>query len=76
MPASVAPANTDRELWREVPGDRFSASVHVTPGGCIGIQCRGLVIVNPPIEWLRMMVAWNDAEALRRRAAELEREEW
>ena len=43
--------NTDRELWREVEGDYYADSIHVTKGGGIGINCGGLVIVKPLRGW-------------------------
>lgn len=50
-----AVANTDRELWRERPGDYYADSIHVTEGGGIGINVGGLVIVRPLREWHRAM---------------------
>ena len=46
--------NTDRELWRKVPGDYYSPSIHVTEGGGIGINVCGFVIVKP-VEWWHAM---------------------
>ena len=46
-----AGANTDRELWRETPGDYYSAKIHVTAQGSIGIDCGGTVYVKPLREW-------------------------
>lgn len=43
--------NTDRELWRERPGDFYSPSIHVTEGGGIGINVHGTVIVAPVESW-------------------------
>ncbi len=43
--------NTDREIWREVPGDYYADSIHVTQGGGIGIDCGGRVIVAPIRKW-------------------------
>jgi hypothetical protein len=43
--------NTDRELWREKPGDYYSDSIHVTEGGGIGLNCGGCVIVMPIRKW-------------------------
>lgn len=37
--------NTDKELWRERPGDYYANSIHVTECGSIGINCGGHVIV-------------------------------
>lgn len=44
-------ANTDREIWRETPGDYYSPSIHVTEGGGIGINVGGTVIVRPVRDW-------------------------
>src|SRR5258708_33375028 len=30
--------NTDREIWRRIPGDFYSPSIHVTQSGSIGID--------------------------------------
>ena len=49
--ASSAVNNTDRELWRQTPGDYYSDSIHVTKGGDIGINCGGTSIVKPLREW-------------------------
>jgi hypothetical protein len=43
--------NTDRELWREPPGDYYANSVHVTAQGGLGINVGGTVIVRPLREW-------------------------
>lgn len=43
--------NTDKELWREVPGDYYADSIHVTEHGNIGINCGGHVIVAPVRKW-------------------------
>lgn len=43
--------NTDREIWRRVPGDYYSPSIHVTSGGGIGMNCGGHVIVAPVEAW-------------------------
>jgi len=43
--------NTDRELWREVPGDAYAPSIHVTADGGIGINCGGEVFVAPVTVW-------------------------
>lgn len=39
--------NTDREIWRETPGDYYSPSIHVTKDGGISINVSGSVIVLP-----------------------------
>lgn len=46
-----AAENTDKELWRRVPGDVYSPSIHVTQRGEIGIQVGGIVIVLPCEAW-------------------------
>lgn len=43
--------NTDRELWRERPGDSYSNSIHVTEHGGIGINVGGHVLVAPVKQW-------------------------
>lgn len=45
--------NTDRELWRKVPGDYYSPRIHVTDGDGIGIDVGGNVIVLPVELWHR-----------------------
>lgn len=46
-----AAQNTDRELWRETPGDYYSPRLHVTVDGGIGMDVGGLVIVLPIRKW-------------------------
>lgn len=46
--------NTDRELWRERPGDYYADSLHVTETGSIGMNCGGYVIVMPIREWHKL----------------------
>jgi hypothetical protein len=46
--------NTDREVWRERPGDYYADSIHVTADGGIGINCGGSVYVKPIREWHAM----------------------
>lgn len=46
-----ASANTDRELFREVEGDFYSPSVHVTADGKIGMAVGGTVIVRSIRDW-------------------------
>lgn len=49
---SESPAvNSDREIWRERPGDFYSDSIHVTEGGGIGINHGGTVIVMRASSW-------------------------
>lgn len=43
--------NTDREIWKEHPGDAYSHSIHVTKENSIGINCGGHVIVMPIQKW-------------------------
>ena len=43
--------NTDKEIWRERPGDFYADSIHVTESGAIGMNCGGHVIVAPIRKW-------------------------
>ena len=43
--------NTDKELFREVKGDYYSPSLHVTINGLIGINVGGSVHVMSLREW-------------------------
>jgi len=52
--------NTDRELWRERPGDYYSDSLFVTESGMIGMNVGGRVIVMPLQQWHRLAVALLD----------------
>ena len=36
--------NTDTEIWRAVPGDAYSPSIHATCFGSIGINVAGRVL--------------------------------
>jgi len=45
--------NTDKELWREPPGDFYSDSIHVTEDCEIGIDHKGHVFVALLHEWHR-----------------------
>ncbi len=47
--------NTDREIWRRVPGDYYSPTIHVTAGGEIGVNVGGLVYVRSAEEWHKAM---------------------
>jgi hypothetical protein len=51
MIENEAAENTDVELWREVDGDYYAPSVHVTKDGGIGINVGGKVYVKPLREW-------------------------
>ena len=55
-------ANTDKELWREVEGDYYANSIHVTASGEIGINVGGKVIVAKLSDWhdAGMKVLVND----------------
>jgi len=44
-------ANTDKEIWRRVPDDYYSPSIHVTENGDIGINVGGYVLVAPIEKW-------------------------
>ena len=48
--------NTDREIWRETPGDFYSPSVHVTADGRIGICNAGTVCVRTTKEWIESAI--------------------
>lgn len=54
-------ANTDREIWRQTPGDFHSPSIHVTETGGIGIQHQGTVQVKTIGQWARLA---DDVERL------------
>lgn len=43
--------NTDKEVWRKIPGDYYSPSIHVTEFGDIGINIGGYVLVAPVEKW-------------------------
>lgn len=49
--------NTDRELWRETPGDYYAPRIFVTEGGGIGIDVGGRVHVRPVRDWHLALVA-------------------
>jgi hypothetical protein len=60
-----AAQNTDRELWRELHGDYYANSIHVTEGGGIGINVGGKVFVKPLAEWHKLAAAAESARAER-----------
>lgn len=60
-------ANTDRELWRERPGDFYSPSIHVTEHGGIGINVGGRVIVMSLKHWHNLAIIY-EASHLRERS--------
>ena len=51
MSEELPAQSTDRELWRETPGDYYSPSIHVTQDGGIGINVAGTVRVRTLREW-------------------------
>lgn len=53
MPETLPVKNTDREIWRRVPGDYYSDSIHVTEDGRIGMNTGGRVVVLDLAEWQR-----------------------
>ncbi len=55
-------ANTDRELWRERPGDFYADSIHVTQTGGIGMKVGGVVTVRTLYEW---HAAMHEADEMR-----------
>ena len=62
--------NTDRELWREIEGDYYSPSIHVTEGGGVGVSVGGFVVVLPIRGWhelLREVERLRPAESALRR---------
>lgn len=64
--------NTDRELWREAPGDYYANSIHVTEKGGIGIDVGGTVIVKPLSEWHALGEGEKSMSNLERRVQRLE----
>ena len=67
-------ANTDRELFREAPGDYYAHSLHVTAGGQIGINVGGLVFVKTLKAWHSLAIQTEDYVAARLAAVEAERD--
>ena len=51
--------NTDVEIWRKVPDDYYSPSIHVTEQGDIGINVGGYVLVSPIERWFAAGEAAN-----------------
>ena len=45
--------NTDKEIWRRIPKDYCSPSIHVTEQGAIGINVGGYVLVKSVEGWHR-----------------------
>ena len=52
-------ANTDKEIWREKPGDYYSDSIHVTEGGGIGINCGGYIVTLPVRKWNELGMSYS-----------------
>ena len=46
-----ASINTDKEIWREIPDDYYSPSIHVTKDNRIGINVGGYVVEKTAGEW-------------------------
>lgn len=57
MSETKAYINTDRELWRETPGDYYAPSIHVTEHGGIGINVGGNVFIKPLRAWHALAMA-------------------
>ena len=55
MTNDKAAQNTDKEIWRRVPGDFYSPSLHVTKDGRIGINVGGHVFVSQVEKWHEAM---------------------
>ena len=53
MSEPCAGINTDKEIWRKIPGDYYSPSIHVTEWGDIGINVGGHVLVASTEAWHR-----------------------
>lgn len=54
--------NTDKEIWREVPDDFYSSSIHVTERGGIGVNYKGSVIVMKVENWFKAGELSNSIE--------------
>jgi hypothetical protein len=52
--------NTDREIWREKPGDYYADSIHVTEHGAVGINCGGSVRVMSARAWHKLAESNDD----------------
>ena len=50
-------ANTDKEIWRKIPDDYYSPSIHVTKDGAVGINVGGRVIVASVEKWFDSLLA-------------------
>lgn len=58
-----AALNTDRDLWREPPGDYYANRLFLTEGGGIGMDVGGHCIVKPIKEWFRLARAESAPQA-------------
>ena len=54
--------NTDREIWRERPGDFYSPSIHVTREGGVGIDVGGTVFVMDVRDWHALAMKASDTD--------------
>lgn len=57
---SAETKNTDKRIWKKVPGDAFSPSIHITAENGVGMDVGGHVIVAPIEIWheaMRLMMS-------------------
>ena len=54
MSEELAKQNTDKLLWKRVPRDFYSPSIHATEDGRIGINVGGRVIVMSVEAWHKL----------------------
>lgn len=52
---SAETKNTDKRIWKKIPGDAFSPSIHVTEQNTISIDIAGHVISAPVEVWHESM---------------------
>lgn len=57
-----ATQNTDREIWRETPGDYSAPSIHVAAEGGVGIDVAGRVFVMDVRDWHRLAMESYDRD--------------
>jgi len=65
--------NTDKEIWRKIPDDFYSPSIHVTESGGIGINVGGLVYVAPVEKWHSAIKEFDLYYRIKELEAEVER---
>jgi hypothetical protein len=53
--------NTDKELFREVKGDFYSPSCHMTKDRALGINVGGYVCVKPLTQWFALLYKLEEA---------------